>query len=249
MQNRYAGDVGDYVKLGLLRALSPGRRLGVAWYLHPDEAHNSDGRHTAYLSDPERWRHLDPDLFDALGRLVAGTRSVAGIERAGIIDATFHKTEVPSEATGRSTRASDRSRWFVEVEEALRPCDLVFADPDNGLVDDGPERPGDRKHAKQIPLQEALALARGRPALIYHHNTRFKGGHDREVEHWLSLLGQEALAVRASAFSCRTFFILNPDEVSIRRVERFCTTWAAARVRLDTAPILSTFAPVAPAHR
>ena len=31
MQNRYTGDIGDYVKLSILRALSPGYRLGVAW--------------------------------------------------------------------------------------------------------------------------------------------------------------------------------------------------------------------------
>ena len=35
MQNRYVGDIGDYLKLGILRALSPGYRLGVAWWLFP----------------------------------------------------------------------------------------------------------------------------------------------------------------------------------------------------------------------
>lgn len=43
MQNRYVGDIGDYVKLAILRALLPGRRLGVAWWLYPDERHNRDG--------------------------------------------------------------------------------------------------------------------------------------------------------------------------------------------------------------
>ena len=43
MQNRYVGDIGDYLKLGILRALSPGYRLGVAWWLFPDEAHNGMG--------------------------------------------------------------------------------------------------------------------------------------------------------------------------------------------------------------
>lgn len=33
MQNRYTADVGDYLKLGILRALSPGHRLGIAWWL------------------------------------------------------------------------------------------------------------------------------------------------------------------------------------------------------------------------
>src|SRR3954452_15801693 len=74
MQNRYVGDIGDYLKLGILRALSPGYHLGVAWWLFPDEAHNRDGRHIRYLSRPDRWRHFDPDLFDTLRGIVSSGR-------------------------------------------------------------------------------------------------------------------------------------------------------------------------------
>ncbi len=66
MQNRYVADIGDYLKLGILRALLPGYRLGVAWWLFPDESHNQDGRHVGYLQRPEQWRHFDPMLFDVL---------------------------------------------------------------------------------------------------------------------------------------------------------------------------------------
>ena len=54
MQDRYAGDLGDFLKLGLLRYLvaatdgRPALRLGVVWYRVPDEAHNADGKHVAY---------------------------------------------------------------------------------------------------------------------------------------------------------------------------------------------------------
>ena len=54
MQDRYAGDIGDFMKLGLIRALvagDPPRRLGVNWYLCADESHNADGKHIGYL-DP-----------------------------------------------------------------------------------------------------------------------------------------------------------------------------------------------------
>ena len=54
MQNRYTGDIGDFAKYGLLRALSKGKRLGVAWYLYPDEEDNTDGRHIDYLQQPEK---------------------------------------------------------------------------------------------------------------------------------------------------------------------------------------------------
>lgn len=38
MQDKFVGDIGDYAKYGLPRALSNNgeKWLGVAWYLHPD---------------------------------------------------------------------------------------------------------------------------------------------------------------------------------------------------------------------
>ena len=44
MQNRYTGDIGDFVKYGLLRAISKGKKLGIAWYLHPDAGPSGDGK-------------------------------------------------------------------------------------------------------------------------------------------------------------------------------------------------------------
>jgi len=71
VQDRYAGDLGDYLKFGLLRWLAPpgssvSPQLGVVWYRTADEAHNADGKHIAYLDPGHRssapLRQLDPDL-------------------------------------------------------------------------------------------------------------------------------------------------------------------------------------------
>jgi len=81
MQRRYVGDIGDYVKLNILRALSPGRRLCIAWWLFPDEGHNRDGRHATYLDGPGRWRRYDAPLFDALKAIIdGGVRTVQALE-------------------------------------------------------------------------------------------------------------------------------------------------------------------------
>ena len=97
MQNRYVGDIGDYLKLGILRALSPGYHLGVAWWLFPDESHNRDGRHISYLSRPDQWRHFDPNLFDTLRVIVSsGRRHVHALEAAGVLsDAIFASKLIP----------------------------------------------------------------------------------------------------------------------------------------------------------
>jgi hypothetical protein len=82
MQNRYVGDIGDYVKLCILRALLPAYRLGVAWWLYFDEDHNKDGRHIGYLRDPAQWRLFDPTLFDALSEIVtSGPREMQRFRR------------------------------------------------------------------------------------------------------------------------------------------------------------------------
>jgi hypothetical protein len=63
VQDRYAGDLGDYLMFGLLRWMAPDSsafpRLGVAWYRTVDEVHNADGNHVAYLNtDHPTSRHL-----------------------------------------------------------------------------------------------------------------------------------------------------------------------------------------------
>ena len=94
MQDRYTGDIGDFAKYGLLRAIKGRKRLGVAWYLHPDAGPDGDGSHTEYLEDPaqhQRWHHLDPQLFETLEKLLRDdNRSVQAMQRSGVLgDAAF----------------------------------------------------------------------------------------------------------------------------------------------------------------
>ena len=49
MQNRYVGDIGDYLKLAILPVLSPGYRLGYRMVATPGREHNRDGRHIGYF--------------------------------------------------------------------------------------------------------------------------------------------------------------------------------------------------------
>ena len=61
MKNQYFGDIKDYRKYGILRALQAGSDLPLAlcWMLTPDDG-GADGRKVAYLHKPDRWRSLDP---------------------------------------------------------------------------------------------------------------------------------------------------------------------------------------------
>ena len=200
MRDCYVGGIGDFAKYGLLRAIGKGKRLGIAWYLRVDlELGNmGDGRHIAYLQRPDEWRHLDPDLFDTLKNLIdEKRRSVAEIAKSGILGSTDFADE-PVDVTQVAVleHESWRHAWFERVQNTLSSCDLVFADPDNGLYPDEKFNPARKKNAMRIPLYEALALAESRTTVIYHHNSRMRGGYNLESQNWTSRMPGCACAHR-----------------------------------------------------
>jgi hypothetical protein len=213
LQDRYAGDIGDFVKLAILRRVSPQKRLGVLWWLYPDESHNADGKHVSYLAEPQKWRSRDPQLFDALNGIVSrGSRNVAALEAANLFqDATFFSDVVPT-AGSSSDRRSGRGEWFQVALNKVGDCDLVFLDPDNGL-ETANFKPGGSKAGKSVALAELQSLRRpNRSIIVYHHHTRMAGGHHFELSHWgarLAEVGCSVDALRASAFSARAFFLLD----------------------------------------
>ena len=87
MKNQYYGDINDYKKYGLLRLLCPDVPITLCWMLTPDDP-GPDGGKIAYLSEPARWRHCDPELFDHLEDQVVkqSHRHVSAFEQSGLRD-------------------------------------------------------------------------------------------------------------------------------------------------------------------
>lgn len=230
MQNRYVGDIGDYVKLSILRKLMPGYHLGVAWWLFPDEDHNTDGRHVDYLNQPEKWRHFDPQLFDALGGIVtSGQRNVRALEAASILHGALFASDVIPVGGTIAEPPQMRRQWFKTVNHTLDAADLVFVDPDNGLEPAG-HTPGSSKAGKSILLTELHALATpGRCLIVYHHQTRRQGGHHFEIEHWADRLRASGFAMvdalRAKPYSPRVFFLLDAPADVRQRAEQIASNW------------------------
>lgn len=72
MKNQYFGDINDYRKYGLLRALrSEGDgSLLVAWMLTPEDGGRDEGLRS-YLDDPDTWAKYDPELFKGQADLLS----------------------------------------------------------------------------------------------------------------------------------------------------------------------------------
>ena len=76
-----------------------------------------------------------------------------------------------------------------------------------------------------MPLSEAISLSAGRTAVIYHHNSRYPGGHRLEIDRWMKALPGCSIALYWRRFSNRTFFVTNPDPRTVHSLHWFAARW------------------------
>ena len=191
MQNKYVGDIGDFGKYGLLRALCrKDVHLGVVWYLNPSEKDNKDGSLVRYLEkDAPGLESCDPDLFIILKGLVQNRkRSVSAIRGAGLLHgAVFVEKEVlPEDGASLDRRRVYRKEWHERALQDTARAGLVFLDPDNGFSDDS-ARKHTKRAAKYVFRDELESyLRRGQSVILYQHQTR-KGTLDEQVQDKMKL--------------------------------------------------------------
>lgn len=220
MQDRYFGDIGDFAKFGLLRAVFRGQpelRLGVLWCRVPDEITTNDGRHIGYLKptpqNEKRFRECDPGLYETLKRLVgSGQRAISLAAEHQLLppgtdcyDAALSYRNVPM-----ADRPGLRQRWLSAAVSAMAAADIVFVDPDNGLEVStgryGADGPKYTFYGDLVPFAES-----GRGLIIYQHACRDGSFEDQIAERLGALREQlrphlkEFMALRFSRFSARAF--------------------------------------------
>jgi hypothetical protein len=174
LKDQYFGDVNDYRKYGLLRALqaASGLKLGVCWLRTANDS-RPDGEFRDYLRTPERFRVHDPALFDALTRLLhsGASRSVELAEAWDLLSgAAYHHDVLGDDAL-------DRLRYFATARERLATCPLLFFDPDNGIEvgSVGYGRKGSAKYVYWRELEDAVR--RGHSIVVYQHFRRERRDH------------------------------------------------------------------------
>jgi hypothetical protein len=250
MQNRYVGDVGDFGKYWLLRALclpdadgDKGLSLGVVWHLVPDEGHNADGKHTGYLEptavNVARYGDCDPFLYDTLAKIVdRKARNVTSIRNNGILPAGTVFFEEPLTFAGmpsigaaaREARLKHRSEWLQRALEATAGCDVVFIDPDNGL--EVKTQRHTRRGPKHVFFDELVPyLRRGQSLIIYHHIAR-KGSAVDQIQQRLSQIAERLrgcdapFALRYHRGTSRALFVVPTkahSSVLVDRAKRFAS--------------------------
>jgi hypothetical protein len=238
MQNMYVGDIGDYGKYGLLRALFSGCKLGVVWYLVPNENHLNDGRHIDYLVK-EKYKECDLELFSLLSNIViSGKRNVAEIERSAVLPnqtkfyseyLSYNDTKANCPA-GKQKRILIRNRWLDKALETVKGCNVVFLDPDNGL-----QTPSVSKYSKKAPkyvfydeIERFLSLTN--TLMVYHHFSR-NGNHifqireRQEVLQSLAGNSHKVVSLRFKPYSPRAYFIITSLNDIIDEIYKFANSY------------------------
>ena len=219
MQDRYAGDIGDFGKFGLLRALrAAGLSIGVNWYStipFASELTREDGRYRI----PQCLFSCDEELANTLfeiSRPGNPERSVKALEDARLIDGAVYFSE--------PVRVADRSEWHREAKTALRDCDLVFLDPDNGLLvkSVSPHSVKSVKYAFYKEVGEYVST--GKSVVIYNHRCRkkwdaYSGDIADRLRAVLPENNRPIICVTFPRFSVRDYFIISASEEHHQRIQ------------------------------
>ena len=234
VQDRYTGDIGDFSKLGLLRALhDAGLSIGLNWYLTPDETHNADGLHVKYL-DQDKFRECDEGLWLELKAIVKdGKRKVRFMENDSVLKATFFSECLDFSGKTKLKRRSYREEWYGRSLTAMDGKDVVCVDPDNGLI--VPSAMGRPKENKYV-LREELAgyYAQGSSVIYYQHKARRKDAfyirQHAELVNSGGFLDAKGLVLKFNTTSQRYYmFIIQPkhwEGIEKTVSDLLTTSWA-----------------------
>jgi hypothetical protein len=167
MKHQYFGDLSDYAKYSILRAMARGGfRVAVCWMLTLSDG-RTDGQQIAYAANRKCFRGHDPELFDLLANsLVCGERNVSIVERSGLLgNCAFYGAELEASLAARS-------RYFDRLWDVAAGNDAIFFDPDNGWEVPSVRR-GQTVSPKYLYWDEFdETLCRGYSALVYQHFPR-----------------------------------------------------------------------------
>lgn len=173
MRDDFVGNIGDYGKYGLMRALTgiyPQQQsrlsLGVIWY-RTDRKRSRSGNFD-YLGQKDKYEDCDPDLFSVMREIDDNSRRLELIEASRILggDSRFFYDRVP-------TGEPERGGWFESALSHVQTQDMILLDPDTGL-----KAAGGVPSTREASIDEVRRVIDvGKVAIVYHHHEGFPMQH------------------------------------------------------------------------
>ena len=136
------------------------------------------------------------------------------VESSGVLDGIiFYNDKMDFDSSPSRIRGEKRAEWHRRALTALSGCELVFADPDNGLIDRKPSAKGAQKYILSEEIE--CYFKRGQQVVYYQHRPRINetnwGAFKRRI--LTKIPEARLLAVSFNRWSCRTYiFVLHENE-------------------------------------
>ena len=194
MQDSYAGNIGDYAKYSLLRALvgwpqrpgsDPALSLSVVWFRHCGQpAPEMTQQSWRYLSHPCRHEKCDPGLFERLQVFTnRDERRLCKIECGDILPpGTDYRRESICASGGPAERRSARCRWLNAVLGSVKGHNVVFLDPDVGLAPRSQEHTASPRHVYPAEVERFLERDTSWVVVVYQY--LYSGHKKGQLSNW-----------------------------------------------------------------
>ena len=173
MKNQYFGDIHDFKKYTLLDWFMKGcnDKLMVAWYLTNDDG-SSDGGKKKYLEEKidKENKEFEKNIYigdcnNELFEFLVNNHQEKNIKVIMENKEYICKKE-NVEFFDENLDDWERKDWFYELKKKLceKKCEIVFADPDNGIKFNNEKS---KKHIKLSEIKELWKM--GKSMIIYQH--------------------------------------------------------------------------------
>ena len=228
MQDRYAGDVGDFSKFSLLRTIfsDADDKIGVVWYKYPDESRNGDGRHTGYLT-ANTYETCDKELVQKLANVVSSDRTISKLESLLLLpentvyfsaELNFHVKYPSSTMLDKTAKTTERINWLGNAVDSVKNCNITFLDPDNGLEIKSVPGINQKKSGKFAYYFEVRELFKNKDACVIYHHLNMNEPHESQIKFRAAELKPKiaqdgsVFGIRYSTYSPRAFFICATED-------------------------------------
>ena len=243
MQDCYAGDIGDYGKCALLRELhEQGLSIGVNWY--KTDAVVSKKQDDGKYCIPDHLASYDIGLSSRLKKIFHSqdgiVRSIAALENERFIEGVLYFSDgVPVE---------HRDEWHQRALSKLSCADLIFLDPDNGMI--APSAEKDKQKQRKYALDEEVKdyLSQRQSVLVYQHRPRVNEAMyiDRMIQRFMNLTPEvkrsDIQVITFPRYSVRDYFAISVSEDHRLKITRTITNmvngvWGSGKKPMCRLPI------------